>query len=149
MHRVLQIPTCSRAYGQVSSLASMSLVQQLNHICNTTVKGAVQRSIATGYISTPTQILPQEDIAIVIWGNKITSDVPQSVRFHASKEIAQGPLADTKKWPHNRFNEVDWEHLDLAMTSTSNMYKIWRSTTHQFLWNQGPGWNILRSQMLG
>jgi len=25
------------------------------------------------------------------------------------------------------FDEVDWEHLDLAMSSKSDMYKIWRS----------------------
>ncbi len=36
----------------------LSLVQQLNCVCNTTAKGAVHRAIATGYISTPTQILP-------------------------------------------------------------------------------------------
>jgi hypothetical protein len=33
----------------------LSLVQQLNCVCNTTTKGAVQRAITTGYISTPTQ----------------------------------------------------------------------------------------------
>ena len=53
----------------------LSLVQQLNCMCDTTAKGAVQRAITTGYISTPTQRLPQEDVAIVIWGNKITSNV--------------------------------------------------------------------------
>jgi hypothetical protein len=105
----------------------LSLVQQLNCMCDTTAKSAVQRAIATRYISTLTQILPQEDIAIVIWGNKITSDVSHPVRFYASKEIARGLLSDTKKWPHDRFEEVDWEHLDLAMMSKSNMYKIWRS----------------------
>jgi hypothetical protein len=108
----------------------LSLVQQLNCVCNTTAKGAVQRAIATGYMSTPTQILPREDIAIVIWRNKITSEVSHLVRLHASKEIARGLLADMKKWPHDQFEEVDWEHLDLATTSKSNMYKIWRSKQH-------------------
>ncbi len=59
----------------------LSLVQQLNCMCDTTAKGAVQRAITTGYISTPTQMLPQEDVAIVIWGNKITSDVSHPVFF--------------------------------------------------------------------
>jgi hypothetical protein len=95
---VLQIPTYSRAYGQVSSLAPVVTGSTTQFcVCDTTKKGAVQRAIATGYISTPTQMLPQEDIAIVIWGNKITSDVSHPIRFHASKEIAQGLLADTKK----------------------------------------------------
>jgi hypothetical protein len=109
----------------------LSLVQQLKCACNTTAKGAVQRAISTGYTSTPTQILPQEDIAILIWGNKITSDASHPVPFHASKEIARGLLADTKKWLHDRFDQVDWEHLDLAMTSKSDMYKMWRSKQHR------------------
>jgi hypothetical protein len=66
-------------------------------------------------------MLPQEDVAIVIWENKITSNVSHPVRFHASKEIAQCLLADTKKWPHDHFDEVDWEHLNLAMASKSDM----------------------------
>jgi hypothetical protein len=91
---------------------------------------AVQRVITTGYISTPTQLLPREDVAIIVWGNKLTSNVSHPVRFHASKEISQGLLANTRKWPRHHFNEVDWEHLDLAMKSKSNMYKIWRSKQH-------------------
>ena len=75
-------------------------------------------------------MLPREDVAIVIQGNKITSDVSHLVRFHISKKKDQNLLADTKKWLHNCFDEVDWEHLDLAMASKSNMYKIWRSKQH-------------------
>jgi hypothetical protein len=76
------------------------------------------------------QIFHGEDVAIVIWGNKITNDVSHPVRFHASKEVARRILTDTKKWPQDRFGEVDWEHLDLAMSSKSDMYKIWRSKQH-------------------
>jgi hypothetical protein len=94
---------------------------QLNCVCDTTAKGAVQWAITTGYISTPTQMLPREDVAIVIWGNKITSDVSHPVQFHASKEVARRILADTKMWPQDRFDEVDWGHLDLAMSSKSDM----------------------------
>ncbi len=39
-------------------------------------------------------------------------------------------MTDTRKWPQECFKEVDWEHLDLAMTSKSNMYKMWRSKQH-------------------
>jgi hypothetical protein len=73
-------------------------------------------------------MLPREDVAIVIWGNKIAIDISHPVRFHASKETARRLLTDTKKWPH--VDEVDWEHLDLAMSSKSDMYKIWRSKQH-------------------
>ena len=30
-------------------------------------------------------------------------------------------------WPNEQFDKVDWEHLDLAMKTKSDMYKIWRS----------------------
>ena len=57
----------------------LSPIQQLNCVCNTTAKVVVHRAVTTGYTSTPTQILPREDISIVIWGNKITNDVSQPV----------------------------------------------------------------------
>ena len=31
------------------------------------------------------------------------------------------------KWSNDKFNAVDWEHLDLALKNKTNMYKIWRS----------------------
>jgi hypothetical protein len=34
------------------------------------------------------------------------------------------------KWPKERFEEVDWEHLNLALSSKSGMYKLWRSKQH-------------------
>ena len=96
----------------------LSLVQQLDCVCDTTAKGAVQRAITTGYISTPTQLLPQEDVAI-----------------------------DTRKWPHDRFNEVDWEHLDLAMKSKMTCTKYGDPSSTQGFVAPGsrlantPGWN--------
>jgi hypothetical protein len=108
----------------------LSLVQQLNCVCDTTAKAAVHRALTMGYISVPTQLLPREDVAVVIWGHKVTNDVSNPIRFHASKEIARGLLPRTLKWPHDRFDEVDWEHLDLALSSTSDMYKLWRSKQH-------------------
>jgi hypothetical protein len=41
-----------------------------------------------GYHDRPTQLLPKEDVAVVIWGNKITDDISHPIRFHASKEVA-------------------------------------------------------------
>ncbi len=31
------------------------------------------------------------------------------------------------KWFNDKFDAVDWEHLDLALKNKPNMYKIWRS----------------------
>jgi hypothetical protein len=82
-----------------------------------------------GYHDRPTQLLPKEDVAVVIWGNKITDDVSSPIRFHASKEVARRYLGNRKKnpWPNEQIDEVDWEHLELAMKSKPDMYKIWRS----------------------
>jgi hypothetical protein len=82
-----------------------------------------------GYHDRPTQLLPKEDVAVVIWGNKITNDVSSPIRFHASKKVARQYLGNRKKnpWPNEQFDEVDWEHLELAMKTKPDMYKIWRS----------------------
>ena len=32
-----------------------------------------------------------------------------------------------KKWSQVQFDSVDWEHLDLALNSKEDMYRIWRS----------------------
>jgi hypothetical protein len=65
----------------------LSLIQQLNCVCNTTAKGAVHKAITTRYTSTPTQILPQEDISIVIWENKVANDVSQPVAFTQARNL--------------------------------------------------------------
>jgi len=82
-----------------------------------------------GYHDRPTHLLPKEDVAVVIWGNKITNDISYPIRFHASKEVARHYLCNRKKnpWLNEQFDEVDWEHLDLAMKTKTDMYKIWRS----------------------
>jgi hypothetical protein len=65
----------------------------------------------------------------VIWGNKVTGDISSPLRFHASKELARNYLQTQTRdrWTNERFNEVDWEHLDLALKNKPDMYKIWRS----------------------
>ncbi len=99
-------------------------------MCDTTAKAAVHQAITFGYTNAPPQTLPREDISIIIWGNKITNNISQPVQFHASKELAQTLLTDTRRWPQDRFDKVDWEHLDLAMSSKSDMYKMWQSKQH-------------------
>jgi hypothetical protein len=68
-------------------------------------------------------------VALVIWGNKVTGDISSPLRFHASKEVVQLHLRmRTKdKWSHDKFDAVDWEHLDLTLKNKPDMYKIWRS----------------------
>ncbi len=68
-------------------------------------------------------------MALIIWGNKVTGDISSPLRFHASKEVARQNLGMRRKnnWSNNKFNAVDWEHLDLALKNKTDMYKIWRS----------------------
>ncbi len=89
----------------------------------------VTLAMTQGYHDRPTHLLLKEDVAVVIWGNKITDDISYPIRFHASKEVARQYLGNRKKnpWPNEQFDKVDWEHLDLAMKTKTDMYKIWRS----------------------
>ena len=110
----------------------LTLTQQLNCACDTLAKRSVATVINHGYHDGPTQLLPKEDVALVIWGNKITGDISPHLRFHASKEVAQRYLTShpRDKWSNDRFDAVDWEHLDLALMNKPDMYRIWRSKQH-------------------
>jgi hypothetical protein len=76
------------------------------------------------------QILPQVDIALIVWGNKVTGDISGPLHFHASKSVARKYHIHQQKngkWTHEQFKEVDWEHLDLALKSKADNYRIWQS----------------------
>jgi hypothetical protein len=107
---------------------NLSLMQQLNCVCNTLAKRALTAAIISGYNDRPTQLLPQEDVALVIWGNKVTGGISTPLRFHASKELARSYLRTRTrdKWTNKHFKEVDWEHLDIALKNKADMYKIWQ-----------------------
>jgi hypothetical protein len=79
-------------YGHMDHMLKweqLMLTQQLNCVCDTLAKRSVTTAINHGYHDCPTQLLPKEDVALVIWGNKITGDVSPHLRFHASKEVAR------------------------------------------------------------
>ena len=93
----------------------LTLTQQLNCVCDTLAKRTVLSALQYGYHNRPTQLLPKDDVALVIWGVKITGDISPRLRFHASKEVARKYFArrPKNKWSNDRFDAVDWEHLDL------------------------------------
>jgi hypothetical protein len=79
-------------YGHMdhhSSWLQLSLTQQLNCVCDILAKQAVTNAIMKGCHNSPTQILPREDVALIVWGDKIMGDVSSSLRFHASKSVAR------------------------------------------------------------
>ena len=66
-------------------------------------------AIISGYHNRPTQLLPREDVALVIWGNKVTGDISSPLHFHASKELARNYLQTQTRdrWTNKHFDEVD------------------------------------------
>ncbi len=108
----------------------LNLTQQLNCVCDTLAKQAVSSVIIESYNKGHTQILPREDVALLVWGDKITSDISGLLRFHASKAVARKYHIHQRKkgkWTQVQFEEVDWDHLHLALNSKADNYKIWRS----------------------
>jgi len=104
-----------------------------------------------GYHDRPTQLLPKEDVAVVIWGNKITDNVSSPIRFHASKEVARRYLGNRKKnpWTNERFDEVDWEHLELAMKTKPDMYNLEIETELGVLRDQSTSRKIFGNSRAG
>jgi len=74
----------------------LTLKQQLNCVCGTLAKRAIKMAIRQEYQNTPTQILPKEDVALVIKGNKVMDDISQPLRYHSSREMAQKHLTSRK-----------------------------------------------------
>ena len=107
----------------------LSLTQQLNCVCDTLAKGSIKKAMRQGYRGRPTQLLPREDVALIVRGNKLTDNISTPLRFHASKAEARRfyTMRKKKPWSKDCFNEVDWEHLDLAQKGKADMFKIWRS----------------------
>jgi hypothetical protein len=110
----------------------LTLMQQLNCVCDTLAKKSITTAIIHRYHDRQSQLLPKEDVALVIWGTKITGNILPPLPFHASKEVARKYLATRKKdkWSNKGFNVVDCEHLGLALKNKGDLYKMWQSKQH-------------------
>ncbi len=124
---------CIHVYGHMDQhllWSQLSITQHLNCVCNTLAKQAVTSAIIEGYRKEQAQFFPREDIALILWGDKVTGDISVPLHFHSSKSVAHKyHLHQQKKgrWTHKQFKEVDWEHLDLAFKSKADNYRIWQS----------------------
>ena len=81
----------------------LNLMQQLNFVCNSLAKQAVTKAIIDGYHKGQAQLLPREDLALIVWGDKVTGNISSPIRFHASKAVARkNHLHQWKKgkWTH-------------------------------------------------
>jgi hypothetical protein len=72
-------------------------MQQLNCVCDTLAKRVVTTAILKGYHNRQTQMLPCNNIALVVWGSKVTGDIPGPLRFYARKAVARTNLQQRKK----------------------------------------------------
>ncbi len=107
----------------------LTLTQQLTCVGNMMAKNSITTAINQEYHDRQSQLLPNEDVALIIWGDKITGDISSPLQVHVSKEVARKYMANCKKdkWSNKHFNAVDWEHLELALKNKADMYRIWRS----------------------
>ena len=120
--------------------SQLPLVQQLNCICDSLAKTAVQESLHCFDHRTRTQVLPCESAAVFVGGLKQTSDVARDVRFALGYSDAEAfyttPLGPTDSngnrhknsglgWSREAFRAVDWEALDATLHKKPQMYKQW------------------------
>ena len=118
----------------------LTLVQQLNCLCDTLAKRAVADSLDPSSRTIGKQVLPRESASIFVGGVKQTTDVARAVRFtigHSDAEKfyttplgrrdARGNRAKTGGlgWSKESFFAVDWRALDATLDSKPQMYKQW------------------------
>jgi hypothetical protein len=118
--------------------SSLSLVQQLNVICDELVNEAVHRAITEGAKHSGPRFLPFENVAVVLDGIKLTTDVGSEVRYRLGKEEAErfytkprnvirGSNRGGLGWSSKRFHSVAWDSLEAALKSKPDMFQIWLS----------------------
>ena len=105
----------------------LTLLQQLNCICDTLAKAAVTRSLTTTVRRIPEQVLPTESVAVFVGGIKQTSNLAKDVRLVLgwvdTECIKRGGLG----WSKASFDAVDWDTLDAVIATKPHMYLQWLS----------------------
>jgi hypothetical protein len=102
----------------------LSLEEQLNVFCYHLAKSARWRSIFADR-DTRTQTLPRERAALFLHQVKQSSDISEAVRFHLAKTQAREFYCNKLKWTSEKFDEVDWDSLHVALNKKKNMYTLW------------------------
>jgi hypothetical protein len=85
------------------------LIQQFNCVCDTLTKRAITTAMLHSYHSRHSQLLPKEDVVLILWGNKVTVDISFPLRCHTSKEVPRQHLGTSRKdkWSNDKCNAVD------------------------------------------
>jgi hypothetical protein len=85
--------------GKYLAWNQLNLMQQMNCVCNMLAKKAVAIALLEGYHNRTTQLLPNEDVALVIWGNKVQGTLHQSYASMQAKKL-QGNISPCEKGTH-------------------------------------------------
>ena len=87
----------------------LTLKQQTNCVCDTLAKNAITKAMREGYHHRTEQLLPTEDVALIVKGNKITNDIADPLRFHTSRLEAMRfyTTRNKNRWSRERFQSVD------------------------------------------
>jgi hypothetical protein len=111
----------------------LTLEEQLNCRCDELAKNAVHLALSI-LITEHRFLFPREGVAVFVAGNKQTSDVAPSIRFHVGLMEArqaltqpysvQGRLKPPPMSPA-QFDSIDWESRHRALSSSPDMYRIW------------------------
>lgn len=115
----------------------LTVVQQLNVHCDLLAKQAVQ-----DYITNPSdratvlQLLPREQAAVFVAGEKQTSDTANALRFALGMikakrfftrpvQIKNGSNKGGLGWQGKRFDAIDWDTLERVLASKPTSFGIW------------------------
>ena len=117
----------------------LTLEEQLNVICNKLAKAAVLRYLSdTTQEGRGIQLLPLEKVAIVVNGEKLTTDVGQEVRYALGHKKARKFYTRAIKmnrstntgglgWSEYQFEQVAWKSIDDALQNKPDMFQIWHA----------------------
>ena len=117
----------------------LTLVQQFNVICDTLAKQAVQTAMtSTNTWDALHQLLPCEQAALIVNGQKQTTDVSVDLCFQLGRREAKKfftrPIrrqGNSNKgglgWSTGRFDCIDWETLHRVISQKPAMYGVWLS----------------------
>jgi hypothetical protein len=127
----------------------LTLTQQLNCICNSLAKQAVTNAVVEGYNADHTQLLPREDVALIVWGDKITgdilgvhSDLMQVRQLHASIIHTSGKMVNG----HRSNSRKSTGNTSISLSSskqTTTKYGVpnrpQTSAGQEYKWDYIPG----------
>jgi hypothetical protein len=86
--------------------SQLPLTQQLDCVCNILAKQAVSKAIIDGYHEGQAQLLPREDTALIVWGDKVTGNISSPICFHARRQFPASTISTNKRKTNGPINNL-------------------------------------------